>query len=287
MKNKMNSIGVGKIGRVFGLAALFAAAAVSPAFAETNTKTFEFGAGTGQLHANVRTFFVPCGVAVTATVSFRRHGPDGANSDIPIKIDLREPDTAANDEGPIAETDTAFAKKTSQTLTLSDGKSIRGCSAPWRVRVRYAEEGTAPVTVYGNITVSFNDSTRSVSVENLSYAERKIGHPHDSFVSIAGETGFEQGRIEITANWHHNIGGTIQGPLPVQLKVELLNPDGDIVKASFAYSSNEARSDLPKLKLIYQVPNRIPGLWKIRISNGSDNDAYIDSITVKFTPDCP
>lgn len=45
-------------------------------------------------------------------VKFQRIGPDGANNNVQIKIELREPDTAANQEGPLVETKTANATKT-------------------------------------------------------------------------------------------------------------------------------------------------------------------------------
>src|SRR6266508_3314552 len=69
--------------------------------AESITKTFEFGAGTPQSRSHVRTFPIPCGTegGVAAVVKFQRSGPVGA-SNVPIMIELREPDTAPDQEDP-------------------------------------------------------------------------------------------------------------------------------------------------------------------------------------------
>src|SRR5688572_11837158 len=151
------------LGRFLVVLGLCSFATVGTAFADNVTKTFEFGAGLPQLHSSMRTFSIPCGTpgGIAAVVKFQRNGPDGAGSNVPIKIELREPDTAANQEGPLVETKTANATKTEQIVTLFSPSSARGCSLPWRVRVKYASEGTAPFAVSGSIRLDF-DGRRQV-----------------------------------------------------------------------------------------------------------------------------
>jgi hypothetical protein len=63
-------------GRIFAVAALVAFATVGTAFAETITKSFEFGPGTALTHANVRTFPVPCGLPVKTKATFTPDCPN-------------------------------------------------------------------------------------------------------------------------------------------------------------------------------------------------------------------
>lgn len=273
--------------RVFASLALFAFATVGTAFAENISKTFEFGAGTPQPRSHVRTFNIPCGTpgGVAAVVKFQRLGPDGPSNDIPIIIELREPDTAANQEGPIVETKTAIAKKTEQTVILRSQASNRGCSLPWRIRVRYANEGTAPVQTFSSIRLDFDGRLRNIDAEFggcLKKAESVTKN-------LGGRDGFQQGRMEITADWDHGVGPScLLGPNPVKLKIQLIDPSGTIVRTVEAYSSAEARSELPRFKLVYQVTSCVSGQWKLKFTNlDSNDDALIKYPRVKFTPACP
>src|SRR5688500_5205739 len=113
--------------------------------ADNVSKTFEFGEGSAQTRSIVRIFPISCNKAVVAVVKFQRLGSAGEGNDIPIIIELREPDTAPDQEGPIVQTESGMAKTTEQTITFSTahGRS-RGCSLPWRVRVKHANDGPAP-----------------------------------------------------------------------------------------------------------------------------------------------
>lgn len=275
------------IGRVFGSLALLAFAAVGTAFADNISKTFEFGPGTQYPRSNVRTFNIPCGTpgGVAAVVKFQRLGPDGAGIDIPIVIEFREPDTAANQEGPIVETKTATARKTEQTVILRSQSSNRGCSLPWRVRVRYANEGTAPVQTFGSIRLDFDGRERWIDGDNLF---PNISKGSSVTINLGGSDGFEQGIIDVRASWIHDILG-LRGPNDfIKLKWELIDPNGTIVRTVEAYSySNENGS--PRLVLIYQVTKHTPGRWKMKITNTNANDdAKIKRYdALKFTPGCP
>jgi hypothetical protein len=276
--------------RVLGVMALLAFATVSMAFAG-NTKTFEFGPGTPQPRSHVRTFPIPCGTpgGVAAVVKFQRLGPAGANNDLPIIIEFREPDTAPDQEGPVVETKTATAKKTEQTVTLRSQSSNRGCTLPWRVRVKYANEGTAPVQAFGTIRLDFDGRLRNVNVSTSELGiDRELRKGQSETLEFGGSAGFLQGTIDITANWNHMVFSLLPGPNPVKLKFELIDPSGAVVKTVEAYSSNEARSGLTRFRLIYQAPGCLAGQWKLRITNiDGDNDAKGISPTAKFTPSCP
>ena len=97
---------------IFASAALVALASIGTAFGSNISKTFEFGPGTQNSSSNVRTFPVPCGRQVAAVVKFKRLGPAGTSNNVNIKIELREPDTAPNVEGPIVETKSVSATTT-------------------------------------------------------------------------------------------------------------------------------------------------------------------------------
>lgn len=92
------------------------------------SKTFEFGPGTPNASSNVRTYPIPCGLEVAAVVKFRRLGSDKLN--LPISIELREPDTATGVEGPIVETRLANVTVAEKTETLRSVANNRGCSKP-------------------------------------------------------------------------------------------------------------------------------------------------------------
>lgn len=275
------------LGRVFGSVMLFAFATAGTAFADNISKTFEFGAGTPQPRSHVRTFSVPCGTegGVAAVVKFQRVGPVGA-SNIPIIIEFREPDTAPDQEGPVVETKTATAKTTEQTIILSSQSNNRGCSLPWRVRVRYADEGTAPFRTFGSIRLDFDGRLRKISVQTYAYG-KYLNKGSSKEYKLGNVLGLQQGIIEITANWRHIIGtDLVTGPNPVKLKWQLIDPNGT-VKTVEAYSSNEARSELTRFKLLYQAPKCVAGQWKLKITNNTIDDAFVDETKAELLPGCP
>lgn len=279
-------------GQIFAVTVLIAFATAGTAFAESITKAFEFGPGLAQSRSHVRTFPIPCGTVggIAAVVKFQRLGPDGASNNIPIIIELREPDTAVGQEGPLVETKTADAKRTEQTVILRSQSSNRGCNLAWRVRVRYANEGTAPVQAFGSIRLDFDGRLRDINVSTSELGiDRALRKGNSETVKIGGSAGFLQGTIDITANWHHVVySNLLPGPNPVKLKFELIDPSGTVVKTVEAYSSNESRSGLTRFRLIYQAPGCLSGQWKLRITNiDGDDDAGGISPIAKFTPACP
>ncbi len=275
--------------RVFGVLPLFGLATVSSVFADSITKSFEIGSGTPQLRSHVRTFPVPCGLEVVPIVKVRRLGADGSQHDIPIKIELRAPDTALGQEGPIIETKSANAKKTEQSFTLArQPRSARGCSLPWRVRVKHDDDGPAPSPTFGTIRFDFNGALRGISLQYDSYALGVMRKGTSIQFKVGKFLGLEQGIIDITANWRHILAtDLVTGPNPVRLKWELINPNGTVVKTITAYSSNEARNELPKFKLVYQVTSCVVGQWKLRVTNNTNDDAAVDYKKAELVPGCP
>lgn len=276
-------------GPIFGLLGLFIFATVGAASAGTITKTFEFGAGTQYSHSNVRTFYVPCNLKVVATIKYKRGGSEGASNDFPIKIDLRQADIGADEEGPIAQTVSATARRNEQTATLlaPDG-SPRGCSLPWRVRVRYANAGTAPAPVTGSIRVDFDDVLKTFKYSHYPWKiiERKSNH-----TILLTHQGFEQGRLEIILTWNHSLGGPVPGPLPVKLKAELLDPNGRVLATDMGYSNHEINPCCSgdKMKIVFQVPDceSDSKTWNIRITNDTNDDVNLTEVKFSHKPSCP
>ena len=282
MKNKSNY--VRNIGRVFWLAVLLALAAVVPAFAESITKGFEFGAGTAHTISNKRNFTVPCGTSVSAQVTFSRLGDVGASNDVPIVIELRKPSSNSNTDGQLAASLNVTARRAEQTRTLNGSASNLGCPLQWTVRVKPAN-GQSPRAILGSITVTFNDSSSGISVEGgLITLDKGTSETK----KIGGSGGLKQGKITITADWNHSAFG-VPGPLPVKLKFELIDPSGNVVASDSGYSDAEINpccSD-DKMKLTFNVPSCITGQWKLKITNNTNDDTMNIDPTVRFSPDCP
>ena len=284
MKNTNHFFGVGNIGRVFGLTVLFAAAMVSTAFAESITKTFEFGAGTANSNSNKRTFSVPCGLGVSAAVEHYRLGDVGAANDVPIIIELKKPGATADEEGAVADTQNATAKRAKQTATVTGTESNRGCSLPWIVRVKPAS-GQSSVAIKGSIVLTYSSAVNNISVEGGLISLNK---GNTVTKNIGGSGGLDQGTVVVTANWLHAIG-PVPGPLPVRLKFELINPNGQVVDSDTGYSNGEINPCCSgnKMKITFRVATCVSGQWKIRITNNTNDDTMNIDPKVRLTPDCP
>lgn len=271
---------------MFAVTVLFTIATVSQAFAENITKSFEFGPGLAYKKSVVRTFPIPCGLQIAAVVKFRRLS--GGNDNVPIAIELREPDASPGVEGPIVDTRNEQALTTEQSVTINSIPSNRGCAQPWRVRVRYTGTGEAPVAVFGTAKIDFDGRSKSISTQTPGF----IGKRTYTEVNIGGTTGFDQGQLEITANWNHMIG-LVPGPNPIKFRLILAylidnNPSNQLIVASTeAYSSNETRG-LKKFHMIGKIHQRSHGQWKLYVTNEeNDHDAFMFAPTVTFKPICP
>lgn len=287
MKNKNNITTTLKIfgGQMFAVAVLFAFAAVGPAYAETITKTFEFGAGTAYSTSTYRTFPVACGRDPSATVKYYRLGEAGAQFDVQIAIELRLPGEVATEYGAVSLLNFATAKRTEQTATLYGVRSNVGCSLPWAVRLR-AVNGQSPVGIKGSITVTYLSSAITLGVEGGFRVNK--GTSVTKNINFLG--GLEQGhgRVVVTGTWLHGIGA-VPGPLPVKLKFEIIDPNGNVVSSDTGYSNAEINPCCSgdKMKITFQFPSCITGQWKIRITNNTGDDAMSIEPKAIFTPGCP
>jgi hypothetical protein len=270
---------------IFFSLVLLVLASLGTALAANITKSFEFGPGTPQPSSVYRTFPVPCGKQVAAVVKYRRLGTASTSGDILIDIELREPDTAPNMEGPLVKSEIAIAKTTEQTVTIFSPVtgSPRGCALPWRVRVK-SRDAKPPTSVFGTIRMDYDGTVQNNSVPAFTGVLFKGESKTINFGTVAG---FTQGKIELTANWHHQLTTVLPGPNAIRLEITLINPNGAWVATVAAYSSNEARTELTPFKLTYQVDKCLGGQWKLSIRNTMAQETVaLDNATMKFTPGC-
>ena len=260
-----------------------AVAKAAPAASFTNiTKSFEFGPGTPNPVSNQRGFEIPSGLEVAATVKYRRLG--SGKEGIPIAIELREPDTSPGVEGPIVKTELRNAYTTESSVTIRSLASNRGCTRPWRVRVRYDGTGSPSNAVFGTARLDWDGTTRTISAETPGYVfkgtrkEVKFGTPE----------GFGEGTIAVTANWNHMIG-PVPGPSPVKFRValyvELPNGDDLVGPADEGYSTNEANAT-PKFGLTYRLSSARAGQHRLDFQNKDVHDAFVQTPVVRFFPAC-
>jgi hypothetical protein len=283
-----------KTSAVFAVAFLLVLLSSTAASASEITKTYSFGPGTGthSLNSTFKDFAIPCGTpgAIAVTVSFKRFGPADQSHSFSLDIAIHEPVVGSETQGriPTGAAYGATVHTTERSVTVNVLPTQGGCSRPWMVRIR-SRDGPAPYTVSGSMTLKYSGETRSLSVSALSNAYLKKGESRTLVIETAAGCG--QGRMVITGTWNHTIG-IVPGPMPIALKFELLNDaygpmsGGPVVSAS-GYSNNEARSELTKLRLTYQIPECRVGQWKLRITNVSDHEAFVNLPTVKMSPTCP
>lgn len=255
----------------------------SVALAGTITKPFELGEGTANSVSNRRTFEVPCGLPVSATVKYSRKGTAAAENDVPLTITLIKP-AEGGGEGEIAQTKQVTAKTTPQNIGLSGGFSNLGCAAPWSVRVK-PTSGRSDFAVYGEISVTFDDSIKGLGIDNNGSINLNSGNSVEKNITFGSIGG--QGLFEIKGRWYHNLG-----VMPIKMKFELINPEGVVVKSDTGFADNEANPCCSgdKLKITYLNPVFSTGPWKLRITNISDgHDAVRINVGAVSTikPKCP
>ena len=272
-----------KMTRILVLSLISIIGLSSAALGGTITKTFELGEGTANSVSNKRTFEVPCGLNVSASVKYSRKGTAAAENDVPLTITLIKP-AEGSGEGDIAQTKQVTAKTTPQNVSLSSGFSNLGCVAPWSVRVK-PTNGTSSLAVYGEISVTFDDSTKGLTIESNGSINLNSGNSVEKNISF-GSTG-GQGLFEIKGRWYHNLG-----TMPIRMKFELINPEGEVVKSDTGFAENEVNPCCSgnKLKITYLNPVFSTGPWKLRITNMSEgHDAVRINVGAVSTikPKCP
>lgn len=259
------------------------------AFAETIQKTFEFGAGTANTISNKRTFPVPCHAGIEGvSATYQRKGVAGAANDVPIIMELRSPGATATQEGPVVDSVALTATLTQQlsisTKLLKGDPSPRGCSLPWIVRVKPAS-GTSPVVISGTITLSYFRFDGDVDVEGSLITLNK---GNSVTKNVGGTGGLHAGKITVTGTWLHSLFG-VPGPLPVELRFQLINPAGTVVGSKTAYSNAEVNPCCSSNKMSFTIPveQHTTGQWKLRITNNTSDDTMNIDPKVKYTALCP
>ncbi len=272
-----------KVTTIFVIAALFVLASSGTAFATIISKPYEFGPGLQFTTSVLMSFSVPCGRQVNSNIKFKRLGPAGASNDVPILIEFRQPDTSPNVEGPLVQSKNVNATTTEQTVTIlsAAGGSTRGCSLPWRIRVRHANSGPSPFPVFGTSRVEF-DGTQ-VQIPLTPFGSLLKGA--SKTVNFGDTSGFKQGRISAHFYWVHEIFGAPVGLNYIKLKFELLDPSGNLVQTSEGYSFSSPLS--PKAFLKFLVPTCTSGQWRLRITNlNANDDVKLNDPINSFLPTC-
>ncbi|MBI3650412.1 MAG: hypothetical protein HY231_05125 [Acidobacteria bacterium] len=284
MKHTRKSQSIASILAVVFLMSMFSLLSVSTptADAASITKTFEIGAGTGQQRSHFRSFTVPAGLTVSTAVKFKRLGDPGAQNDVPIIIELRQPGATESEDGPLVDSKNAIVRRDEQTLNLSGSSSTRGCSLPWRVRVKLGGTNVPANAVIGSSTVSFNDSARNVGIEGGLITLNKGNSVTKNF---GGSSGFGQGTFTVTATWMHAVAG-VPNPFNrrILLRFELLRPNGSVAASDTGYPLEG--SDTPKMRITFNNTTDVNGQWKIRITNNTNDDVANIDPKAKFDPGC-
>lgn len=254
------------------------------AFADTITKDYEIGPGTANSGSLSRFFQVPSKVGVSASVRFERQGPAGNASNLPLIIELRQPGTGNDADGPLAERREVTATTTVQTITLNGNGNNNGCAgSPWKVRFIYVEDNNSNnnFAVLGRATVTFDGDERNVSIEGGLISLNK---GNSVTKNVAGSGGFGQGNIKVTGTWNHSISG-VPGPLALKLKFDLIKPNGSVADTETAFKTGEPFGD-PDMFFTYHVLSTISGQWKLRITNNTDHDVMNIDPKIRFNPRC-
>jgi hypothetical protein len=164
--------------------------------------------------------------------------------------------------------------------------SPRGCEIPWRVRIRAASGTNPPVAVTGSILFVYFGSLAGGDVEGGLIS---LSKGNSVTKNIDGSGGMHAGRVRVTGTWLHSAFG-VPGPLPVQLRFQILRPDGTVAASKTAYSNGEVNPCCSgnKMNFILDIRNHTTGQWKLRITNNSDHDVMnIDPKLQNVGGNCP
>jgi hypothetical protein len=269
---------------IYSSIALFAFGFVYTASASNISKTFELGPGTQSSRSVSRTYPVPCGRQVAAVVKYKRLGTAGASNDIPLIIELREPDTASGVEGAIVDTRSVKAQtveQTAPTIFSAAGGSSRGCSRPWRIRVRYALDGTPPFAVSGTARTDYDGRDEEIVTDRIGVLYKGTSQT----VKFGSVAGMKQGTLTVAADFYHSLGNGMPLPGDVKLRFELIDPNGNVVKTVEGFDSDEGPS--PRFLMTHQFSSCVPGQWKLRVkATNNDDDVTVLSVDGKLTPGC-
>ena len=273
MKTKKN---IGPTAILATAAWLILCFSATESFGGTLVKSFDFGPGgdnpTARSHS--RTFLVPEAVAVAVRINYR------TASETPVALIVEIEDAAGRN----LTTREIPAEKTARQMTINFAagqNTMPACEKGWNVRIK-TRDGEAPKTrINGDITLSFIDPAAApVAIEGPVFSLRKGAQASRAIGTT--ETFRHPGLISIRASWTHN-------PLAqaTPLKFELVRPDGSTAKTLVGYGINS--NARPKLDFEYRVvgaDTKQSGLWRLRITNASDQEISEINPSATYTRRC-
>lgn len=246
--------------------------------AGSSTLSFEFGEGTANSLSTKVAFKVPCRSNVTVTVRYQRKGDLGVRNDVPFLIELLSPGPiGTTDDGPVQQSIGVIATTAVKSTTLQAQGSTRSCETSWRVRFK-PKTGSSPWAIFGSVTLSFPDNTQNVPIEG---GEITLAEGISVTKNIGGPSGLREGKLNIRTNWGMPGHLSTQGG---KLKVEVIDPQGNVVKHDIGHASNGALA--PILNLNYDVASCLTGQWKVRFTNNSNTKIRQMEPVARLTPDC-
>ena len=178
---------------------------------------------------------------------------------------------------------TSAGDAVSASERLRGDPSPRGCSLPWVVRLKPAS-GNSPFRISGRIDLVYFRFDDDIKVEGELISLNKGNSVNKN---IGDQTGLHAGNITVTGTWLHSISG-VPGPLPVQLRFDLLDPTGSVVASKTAFSAAEINPCCSGNKMSFALPvNRhTTGQWKLRITNNTNDDTMNIDPKVTYTALC-
>jgi hypothetical protein len=246
------------------------------AFAGTTTKTFDFGVGGDNptFRSHSRVFFIPRDVAAAVRINYRASGA----APVPVVIEIEDADSR------IAATREVSAEKSNKQIIINIAageNTVYGCEKGWQIRVKSKDGQIPPARIFGDITLSFIDPAatqillegQSFGLKKKSEVSRRIG---------SAETFRHSGVVNIKSSWTHN---PLAQALP--LKFELVRPDGSVAKSLVGYGTNSNAQ--PKMDFDYRIAaadTKQTGVWRLRISNGTEQEIFEIKPGVNFTRRC-
>ena len=256
----------------------------------TTTKSFSFGAGSANPTSVKHSFRVPCQLDVKASIRAQRGGGSGAE-DVEIVMELMGPGSSFDEVGPLESSKTGTAKILAQNFALIGNKNARGCNLPWTVRIKTKSGQAARVGIVGQIFFEYLPAIVEPKVGTGPILGFKLDHGETLTLDLGNSQGLTSGSMIIEGDWMNSLQGAPMGILPVKLKFELINPEGNVVASDTGYAKNEINPCCSgnKLKIRFSIPSCSPGQWKLRIKNleqTEKGDATVIRPKIALTPNC-
>lgn len=236
---------------------------------------YAIGGNTGEA-SFTKTFSVYAAGVVPTVVSAKVFFQRAGNTDMAIRIELRNPDGELVDSENV---DRVSGREESRTLTAA-ALNTR-CNQPWQLIVK-GRNGQAPAAeVFGGFEIRFNEPD-------------PIVHTHPTFAVPQGNT-VEQnivdptspGELRLTATWD-SVSFLIPHPSRYVLTFVLLR-NGQPVRTATGYAHNAWVNNSLKMTLGYQVSaTDLQGndQWTIRVHGSRNGNVENVRITTRLVPRC-